>query len=920
MAGLTRTAGAFAVTPHKISVCILLQIYAPSAQMSLPFPFSSVSQHNRLGLYLLSLTKACDDIYEPKLEELINQLREVGEDMDAWLTDHLTNRFSSLSSPDDLLNFFSDMRGILGSLDSGAVQDDQIILDPNSNLGMFVRRCILAFNLLSFEGVCHLFSSIEVYCKEAHASSAQFEASNSNLESLTQYDQMDMENYALDKETEEMELSRNASGSVPFHLHTPEALFKATEEQMKHADLLVTRREKSRASKEKTEATSFACASSSTFEDTLVDESLFLRTNLQIQGFLMEQADAIEIHGSSCSSSSIESFLQQLQSLAPELHRVHFLRYLNKLHSEDYFAALDNLLRYFDYSAGTEGFDLVPPSTGCSMYGRYEIALLCLGMMHFRFGHPNLALEVLTEAVRVSQQLSNDTCLAYTLAAMSNLLSEMGIASTTSVLGSSYSPVTSTASSLSVQQRVYILLKESLRRADSLKLRRLVASNHLAMAKFELMHVQRPLLSFGPKASVRHKTCPVSVCKEIRLGAHLISDFSSESSTMTVDGSLSSVWLRDLQKPWGQPVFSQDSGSRKNSTFFQFCDHLVSIPGSVSQLIGASYLLRATSWELYGSAPMARMNTLVYATLFGDSSSSSDAELAYLKLIQHLALYKGYKDAFAALKIAEEKFVTVSKSKILLLKLQLLHEHALHRGNLKLAQRMCNELGGLASTAMGVDMELKVEASLREARTLLAAKQYSQAANVAHSLFCTCHKYNMQIEKASVLLLLAEIHKKSGNAVLGLPYALASISFCQSFNLDLLKASATLTLAELWLGLGSNHSKRALDLLHGAFPMILGHGGLELRARAYIFEANCYLSDPSFSVSTDSETVLDSLRQASDELQALEYHELAAEALYLMAMVYDKLGQIEEREEASAMFKKHLIALENPLEMEPNIV
>lgn len=59
MAGLTRTAGAFAVTPHKISVCILLQIYAPSAQMSLPFPFSSVSQHNRLGLYLLSLTKVC---------------------------------------------------------------------------------------------------------------------------------------------------------------------------------------------------------------------------------------------------------------------------------------------------------------------------------------------------------------------------------------------------------------------------------------------------------------------------------------------------------------------------------------------------------------------------------------------------------------------------------------------------------------------------------------------------------------------------------------------------------------------------------------------------------------------------------------------------------------------------------------------
>jgi len=390
MAGLTRTAGAFAVTPHKISVCILLQIYAPSAQMSLPFPFSSVAQHNRLGLYLLSLTKSCDDIFEPKLEKLINQLREVGEEMDAWLTDHLTNRFSSLASPDDLLNFFNDMRGILGSLDSGVVQDDQIILDPNSNLGMFVRRCILAFNLLSFEGVCHLFSSIEDYCKEAHSSFAQFGAPNNNLESLIQYDQMDMENYAMDKPTEEIEFQKTASGIVPFHLHTPDSLMKATE------GLLHNRKETSRTSKKDTEATPVARASTSTLEESLVDESLFLRTNLQIQGFLMEQADAIEIHGSSSSfsSSSIESFLDQLQKLAPELHRVHFLRYLNKLHSDDYFAALDNLLRYFDYSAGTEGFDLVPPSTGCSMYGRYEIGLLCLGMMHFRFGHPNLALEV----------------------------------------------------------------------------------------------------------------------------------------------------------------------------------------------------------------------------------------------------------------------------------------------------------------------------------------------------------------------------------------------------------------------------------------------------------------------------------------------------------------------------------------------
>lgn len=60
---------------------------------------------------LILMLQSCDDIFEPKLEELINQLSEVGEEMDAWLTDHLTNKFSSLASPDDLLNFFNDMRG-----------------------------------------------------------------------------------------------------------------------------------------------------------------------------------------------------------------------------------------------------------------------------------------------------------------------------------------------------------------------------------------------------------------------------------------------------------------------------------------------------------------------------------------------------------------------------------------------------------------------------------------------------------------------------------------------------------------------------------------------------------------------------------------------------------------------------------------
>ncbi|KAG5591720.1 hypothetical protein H5410_042234 [Solanum commersonii] len=862
MAGLSKTPGAFTITPHKLSICILIQVYAPPSQSSVPFPFSSVAQHNLLGSFLLSLTKSSEDIFEPKLDELVAQLREIGGVLNHWLSDHLARKLSSLASPDDLFNFFNDLRGILGGSDSNVMDDDQIILDPSSNLGVFVRRCLLAFNLLSFEAVCHLLTNVATYCKESLSTYelSHFNESDSDTEAPMHYENMDLENLVVENAKKEIESRNVVDERLSFHNHAPKALVRAIEDRDFSPGPQVRKISKSREVG--------ACASSSRDLSDPDDSpsGAFLRTNWQIQGYLLEQADTIERQGSSFPLNAFESVLKDLLKLAPELHRVHFLRYLNSLYHQDYHTALENIHRYFDYSAGTEGCDFASSSsTGCNSFGRYEIALLCLGMMHFHFGHPKLALEVLTEAVRVSQQQNNDSCLAYTLAAICKLLSEFGVSNMRGLIGSSYSPVTSIGTSLSTQQLLYVLLRRSLKRAESLKLKRLVASNHLAMAKFDLT--------------------------ELRLSSHLINEYGDEASLMISDGAFCTQWIKNLKKPKGSVVFSQENECRSNTDAFQFCGQPCSIPGSVLQLLGSSYLFRATAWEVYGSL--------------------DDVALAYGKLIQHLAVFKGYKEAFAALKLAEEKFVSLSKSQIQLVKLQLLHDHALHTGNLKLAQQLCDELGVLASSVTGVDIEIKVEASLRHARILIAANQFSQAAAVAHSLFSMCYKFSLQVENATVLLLIAEIHKRSGNAVLGIPYALASLSFCKSFNLDLLKASATLTLAELWLSLGSSHAKRALALIHGAFPVLLGHGGLELRSRAFITEAKCYLADSSFSVCEESEMVLEPLRQASEDLELLEYHKLAAETFYLMAIVYDKLGQLDHREAAAKSFRKHITTLES---------
>ncbi|KAF9594037.1 hypothetical protein IFM89_026889 [Coptis chinensis] len=416
-------------------------------------------------------------------------------------------------------------------------------------------------------------------------------------------------------------------------------------------------------------------------------DGMFLRTNWQVQGYLREQADLIEKHASSFPLSAFEAILKQLQRLAPELHRVHYLRYLNSLYHDDYPASIENLHSYFDYSAGEEGVDIAPSSSPSMSFGKYETALLCLGMMHSHFGHPKQALE----------------------------------------------------------------------------------------------HVKRSLLSFGPKSSTKLRTCPSNV---IKVGV--------DGAAVTVNGAFSSAWLKNLRKPNSSSVLLQGNELGSGCESFHFGGQPSPIPGSLLQLSGSSYSLWTYWW--CNAYPLQLIEVLV------------DANKVYPT------------EAFSALKVAEDKFLSVTKSGIQMLKLLLLHDRALHQGQLKLAQRVCDEFGVLASSISGVDMGVKTEACLRHSQS------------VAHSLFCMCYKFNLQVEHAISLLLLAEIHKKAGNAVLGISYALASLSFCQSLNLDLLEASTTLMLGELWLSLGSNHAKRALNLVHKALPMIFGHGGLELRA------------------------------------------------------------------------------------------
>ncbi|KAF6158468.1 hypothetical protein GIB67_022065 [Kingdonia uniflora] len=122
---------------------------------------SSDAQHIFTSSCINALPISCDNILEPKLDELMNYIKEVMGILSDMISDQLTRGLSSMASPDDLFALFSSLRGTLGSPDMIAMVDNQILLDSYGYLGMYLRRCLLAFNLLKFESELWLGQKVD---------------------------------------------------------------------------------------------------------------------------------------------------------------------------------------------------------------------------------------------------------------------------------------------------------------------------------------------------------------------------------------------------------------------------------------------------------------------------------------------------------------------------------------------------------------------------------------------------------------------------------------------------------------------------------------------------------------------------------------------------------------------------------------
>lgn len=83
------------------------------------------------------------------------------------LFEQLGSRLPLLCTPEELFQFFQGLKELLApvsyTLEGGGGDDESLLIQPNSLLGQFLRRCMLAFNVLSFEGSGRLVVELNAY-------------------------------------------------------------------------------------------------------------------------------------------------------------------------------------------------------------------------------------------------------------------------------------------------------------------------------------------------------------------------------------------------------------------------------------------------------------------------------------------------------------------------------------------------------------------------------------------------------------------------------------------------------------------------------------------------------------------------------------------------------------------------------------
>ncbi|KAI9322901.1 anaphase-promoting complex subunit 5-domain-containing protein [Dichotomocladium elegans] len=340
------------LTPFKIIILILLDKFS---RYLVPLEVTP-----RLVSILLDYIQTCDSRQDPSADEIAKDLLAIttsDEDGD-WIV-AFRDSVLSIDHPDKLFQFIQSLSDILEDKEqmTESWQTEIAIMEKTSILGVFVRRCRLEFLNSSILQRNEVFTVFRHYAESA----ASLISTAYNDDAMD----IDFEGTDTTKPAQPSKLKPVKQGGGMIHLSLRNVL-------------------------------------------PLSLISGWWISEHYVEKFLAMEAERIEqTETSEISPQALDKYLNFLQTHAPDIGKIHQVRFVNYLRTAEYEGAVVNLHRFFDYCLLYRETIIA----NLSYRPMYHYALLNLGILEAKFGHTRRAMAAFEEALNVAREHQDANCL-----------------------------------------------------------------------------------------------------------------------------------------------------------------------------------------------------------------------------------------------------------------------------------------------------------------------------------------------------------------------------------------------------------------------------------------------------------------------------------------------------------------------------
>ncbi|XP_053557713.1 anaphase-promoting complex subunit 5 [Bombina bombina] len=327
---------------------------------------------------------------------------------------------------------------------------------------------------------------------------------------------------------------------------------------------------------------------------------------------------------------------------------------------------------------------------------------------------------------------------------------------------------------------------------------------------------------------------------------------------------------------------------------------------SLSELIDISTAQKTAIWRMYGQSTMAlqqaqmllSMNSLD-AVNVGVQQNNTES---FAVVLCHLAEIHAEQGCFSAsseiLKHLKERFPpNCQHAKLWMLcdqKIQF--DRAMNDGKYHTTD----------SLVTGITALDNVEGLYRKAIVLKAKNQTAEAHKMLQVLLTHCQKKKNIEMMIRILLSLAELYWRSSCHPVAIPVLLQALALSREYRLQYLSSEILLNLAFSQLMLGI--PEQALNILHMAIEPIMAHGAVLDKGRAMLLVAKCQVaSAASYTPQKKTETLesaILNLNEAKSYFAKVDCKEQIRDILYLQARLFHSLGNSQERNKCSMLFRQ----------------